>query len=82
MCQSWPGSRLGALADPLVLGQVFLRCLGVLGYHFHLNLGDFVDSLMCTCPRYLIRSMRSLHLGLGLEVTLVLVVGLPSLLEW
>ena len=69
------------LADPVVLGQVFLRCLGVLGFHFLLNLGHFIDSIIGTYLRYLIRIVRSLHPGLGLEVTLVLVVGLPFVLE-
>ena len=69
------------LPDAVVLGQVFLRCLGVLGFRFFLNVGDFVDSAMGSRLRYLIRIIRSLHLGLGLEVGLVLVAGLPSLLE-
>jgi len=50
-------------------------------FRFLLSLGDFVDSVLSSRLRYLIRNLRSLHLGFGLEVELVLVVGLPSLLE-
>jgi len=69
------------LPDAVVLGQMFLRCLGALGFHFLLSLEDFVDSVLGSHLRYLIRILRSLRLGLGLEVALVLVVGLPALLE-
>ena len=69
------------LPDAVVLGQVFLQCLGVLGFRFLLSLADFVDSVLGSHLRYLIRILRSLRLGLELEVVLVLVVGLPSLLE-
>ena len=69
------------LPDAVVLGQLFLRCLDVLGFRFLLSLGDFVDLVLGSRLHYLIRILRSLHLGLGLEVALVLVVGLPSLLE-
>jgi len=69
------------LSGAVVLGQVFLQCLGVLGFRFLLSLRDFVDSVLGSRLRYSIRILRSLRLGLGLEVALVLVVGLPSLLE-
>ena len=69
------------LPDTVVLGQVFPRCLGVLGFRFLLSLGDFVDSVLGSRFRYWIRILRSLHLGLGLGMAPVLVVGLPSLLE-
>ena len=74
--QSWV-----LLPDTVVLGQVFLRCFGVLGFRFLLSLEDFVDSVLGSRLRYLFRILRSLGLGLGLKVALVLVVGLPSLLE-
>ena len=41
----------------------------------------FVDSGLGSRLRYLIRILRSLDIGLGLELAPVLVVGLPSLLE-
>jgi len=69
------------LPEAVVLGQVFLRCLGVLGFAFLLSLGDFVDYVLGSRLHYLICILRSLRLGLGLEVVLVLVVGLPSVLE-
>ena len=43
------------LPDTVVLGQVFLRCLGVLGFHFLLSLEDFAGSVLGSRPRYLIR---------------------------
>ena len=69
------------LPDAVVLGQVFLRCPGVLRFRFVLSVGDFVDSVMGFPLHYLIHIIRNLGLGLGLEVGLALVVGLPSLLE-
>ena len=69
------------LPGAVVLGQVFLQCLGVLGFRFLLSLGDFVDSVLGSCLRYLICSLRSPCLGFGLEVALALVAVLPSLLE-
>jgi len=69
------------LPDAVVLGQVFPCGLGILGFRFLLCLGDFVDSGLGSRLCYLIHILRSLGLGLGLEVALVLVVELPSLLE-
>jgi len=69
------------LPGAVVLGQVFLQCLGVLGFRFLLSLADLVDSVLGSRLRYLIRILRSLRLVFGLEVALVLVVVLPSLLE-
>jgi len=69
------------LPGSLGLGQVFLRCLDVVGLRILLSLEDFVDSVQGPRLRYLIRILKSLHLGLGLEVALVLVVGLPCLLK-
>ena len=66
------------LPDAVFLCQVFLRCLGVLGFRFLLSLGNFVDCVLGSRLHYLIRILRSLGLGLGLEVALVLVVGRPS----
>jgi len=66
------------LPDAVLLGQVFLQCLGVLGFHLLLSLGDFVNSVLGSRLHYLIRILRSLGLGLGLEVGLDLDVGLPS----
>jgi len=75
------GLALVLLPDGVVLGQVFLRSLGVLGFGFLLSRVDFVVFLKRSGLGYLIRILRSLRLGQGLEVVLVLVVGLPSLLE-
>ena len=75
------GQAWVVLPEAVVLGQVFLRYLVVLGFHFLLSLGDFVDSVLGSCPRYLIGIVRSLHLGLELELVLVQVVGMPSVLE-
>jgi len=69
------------LPNAVLLGQLFLRCLGVLGFYLLLSLGELVSSLLSSRLRYLIGILRSLHPGLGLEVALVLVVGLPSFLE-
>ena len=69
------------IPDAVVLGLVFLEGLGVLGFRFLLSLGDFVDSVLGSRLHYFIRILRSLRPGLGQEVVLVLVVGLPSLLE-
>jgi len=69
------------LPDAVVLGQVFLQCLSVPGFRFRLSLGNFVDSGLGSRLHYLICILRSFRLGLGLEVGLVLVVGLPSSLE-
>jgi len=69
------------LPNTVLLGWVLLQYLCVLGFHFLLILGDFVDSVLASCLHYLICILRSLHLGLGLQVALVLVAGLPSCLE-
>jgi len=76
-----PGLAWVLLPGAVVPGQVFVRCLGILGFLFLLSLGDFVDSALGSHLCYLIRILRSLHLGFGLEVALVLVVGMPSLTE-
>ena len=75
------GLALVLLPGAVILGQVFTRCLGVRSFRFLLSPGDFVDSVLCSRLRYLIRILSSLHLGPGLAVALVLLVGLSSLLE-
>jgi len=77
-----PGLGLAWVLLPgaVVPGQVFLRCLGVLGFRFLLSPEDFVNSVMNSRLRYLICILTSICLGLGLEMVLVMVVGLPSLL--
>ena len=57
-------------------------CHSVLRFQLLLSLGNVVDYVLGSRFDCLIRILRSLGLCLGLEVALVLVVGLPSLLEW
>lgn len=78
-----PGLGLAGvlLLDAVVLGPVFVRCLGVLGFRILLCLVDCVDSVQVSRLRYLIRILSSLGLSLGLDGALLLVVGLPFLLE-
>jgi len=69
------------LPGDVVLGQVCLRCLGVLGFRFLLSLGDLLDSVLGCRLCHSIRILTSFRLGFGLDVALVLVAGLPSSLE-
>jgi len=66
------------LPDAVDLGQVFLQCLGILGFCFLLGLGDFENFVVGSDLHNLIRMLKSPRLGLRLEMELVQVVRLPA----